>query len=50
MRQEFIEAETRHQAQERAPWACIIVDGEDGFLAFESVDDYKIWVTQPRLH
>ena len=28
---------------QNAPWACIAVEVEGGFLAFESDSDYEIW-------
>ena len=46
MRQEFIEVETRNDAEERAPWACEIIEVEGGFMAFESADDAERWKSQ----
>ncbi len=31
-------------AEEAAPWAAIIVRVENGYMAFESRRDYKMWV------
>ena len=49
MRQLFIpfcDAETFDEAEGVAPWACKIVEVEDGWLAFESADDYYTWGRQ----
>lgn len=46
MRQQFIECETREEAEEAAPWAAEIVEVEGGFRAFESVSDYETCTKQ----
>lgn len=46
MRKEFIECETREQAEQVAPWAAEIVEAEGGYMAFESVDDAAAWGNQ----
>lgn len=49
MRQKFIplaEAPTHADAEALAPWAALIVTAEGGWYAFESVTDYRIWITQ----
>lgn len=46
MRQIFIECETREEAEAQAPWACEIVEVEGGFIAFESMTDWKTWENQ----
>jgi len=46
MRSEFIEVETPEEADEAAPWACVVVPVEGGFRAFESVEDLRTWEAQ----
>lgn len=46
MRTEFIEVETRDEAEQQAPWAAEIVEVEGGYMAFESVTDYETWDAQ----
>ena len=46
MRQQFIECKTRRTALRRAPWACTFAKVDGGFMAFESITDYKIWKNQ----
>ena len=46
MRKEFLEGATRKQAKELAPWASKIVKVCGGYMAFESIDDYKTWINQ----
>ena len=46
MRQQFIQCETREEAEEAAPWAAEIVEVEGGFMAFESITDYDTWNNQ----
>lgn len=41
-----IEAKTAKEARKIAPWADKIVKVEGGYLAFESVSEYKIWKNQ----
>jgi hypothetical protein len=43
MRTIFINVACRKTAKKRAPWAAIITKVNAGFLAFESVKDFKIW-------
>lgn len=38
--------DTREEAEQQAPWAAVIVEVEGGFMAFESMDDYKTWESQ----
>jgi hypothetical protein len=45
-RKEFIETRTKEKAQEEAPWACKLVRTYGGYLAFESMDDFKEWKNQ----
>jgi len=42
----FLDVQTRYKAQKLAPWACVIVRVIGGFMAFEFLDDYKIWRNQ----
>jgi hypothetical protein len=46
MRKQLIEVETLQEAQEIATWAAEIIQVEGGFLAFESMTDYEIWINQ----
>lgn len=39
-------AENIEQAQNLMPWAAIVVEVEDGYRGFESVDDHKTWANQ----
>jgi hypothetical protein len=43
MRREFIECKSGSTASRRAPWAAIICRVEGGFIAFESMQDYRTW-------
>lgn len=45
MRREFIACH-RSCARERCPWAAKIVKVEGGYLAFESLADWKTWRKQ----
>lgn len=44
--QKFISCDTRYQAKKAAPWAVKIVMVDGGFIAFESIADWKIWKNQ----
>ena len=46
MRIEFTQAETRYRARKECPWAEVIVKVVDGYICFESKQDYKIWKKQ----
>ena len=46
MRVEFIEAKERKEAEKKCPWASIIKKVIDGFMCFESIDDFKTWNNQ----
>jgi hypothetical protein len=46
MKKEFVECETEKEAWDLCPWASVIVKAEGGFMAFESWDDYNIWINQ----
>jgi hypothetical protein len=46
MRQQFVQVDTREQAEEQCPWACEIVEVEGGWQCFESVSDYETWSKQ----
>lgn len=41
-----IEATTATQARKIAPWADKIVKVEGGYLAFETINEYKTWKNQ----
>lgn len=45
MKQQLIEG-TRKEAEKKAPWAAKIVKVEGGYMAFESINDYKVWIKQ----
>jgi len=44
MRQEFIQTKSRKIAMLRTPWACRWVKVENGYRAFESISDYRIFM------
>lgn len=46
MRREFVEVETREEAEQLCPWACEIVEVEGGWLCFESAADARTWELQ----
>jgi hypothetical protein len=46
MKTEMIQTESRKEAVNQAPWAAKIVKVDGGYMAFESVADYKIWKNQ----
>ena len=46
MRTEFIPVKSYNTAKRRAPWASIIAKAENGFFAFECVNEYKRWKGQ----
>ena len=43
MRTLFIEVEKRYDAKKIAPWANSVAKVCGGFIAFESISDFKIW-------
>lgn len=46
MKQQFVEAKSRKEAEKKAPWAAKIIKVEGGYRAFESLADYKTWKKQ----
>lgn len=46
MRQQFVRCNRRSEAVAQCPWAAIIVKAGNGYMAFESVDDYRTWIRQ----
>jgi len=46
MRKEFVECASYGTAKRHCPWAAIIARVEGGFMAFESIQDYKTWKGQ----
>lgn len=46
MRKQLIEAKTAAQARKLAPWAAKVVKVGGGYMAFESVEDYRVWKKQ----
>lgn len=43
MRTEFVECKSRSTAARRCPWAARIARVDGGYMAFESVADYRAW-------
>lgn len=43
---EYTGVKTIDDAWDYTPWAATIVDAEGGFIAFESLDDFKTWSNQ----
>jgi hypothetical protein len=46
MRIETIETESRYKAKKAATWAAVVTKVYGGFMAFESVEDYRVWKNQ----
>lgn len=46
MQTQFIQAKTAAEARKLAPWAAKVVKAEGGYMAFESITDYKTWKAQ----
>ena len=46
MRQTFVPAKTRKEAQEQCPWAEIIIKVCGGYMCYESIVDYDFWCNQ----
>ena len=46
MRIEFTQVETRYRARKECPWASVITKVVDGYMCFESRDDYNTWKKQ----
>jgi len=46
MRQQFVEAKSKKEAQEKCPWAEKIVKVSGGYRCFESHQDYETWKRQ----
>ena len=46
MAPKFIETENRKTASNLAPWAVGIIKVAGGYLAFQSVEDYRTWKNQ----
>jgi hypothetical protein len=42
----MIEANTRYMAKKECPWASVIAKVFGGFMAFESVEEYRTWKNQ----
>jgi hypothetical protein len=41
MRKEFLSNTSRYSAAKACPWAAIICKVDNGYLAFESIEDYR---------
>jgi len=48
MRAEMIECGTRSEAEDKCPWAAVVVGADGGWMAFESEADYDIWAAKIR--
>lgn len=46
MRQQFVEAKNKKEAQKKAPWAEKLVKVSYGYMCFESTQDYETWKKQ----
>lgn len=46
MRRAFVPGGTEQEAQAQCPWAAVVVPVEGGWMAFESVEDHRIWTQQ----
>lgn len=46
MRTEFVECKYKYQAVRECPWAARFAKVVGGYMAFESVYDYKVWLNQ----
>jgi hypothetical protein len=46
MRQEFVQAETKEEAEHLCPWACKCIEVVGGYQCFESWADVEIWENQ----
>jgi hypothetical protein len=46
MTTKFIETESRNEAKKAAPWAAKIVRVCGGYMAFQSITDWKTWKNQ----
>ena len=46
MRKEFLEVETKGEAEKLAPWASAFCKVVGGWMVFESWTDAKIWWNQ----
>ncbi len=46
MKKELIIASSAKSARKLAPWAAKVIKVEGGYMAFESVNDAKIWKNQ----
>ena len=41
MRTQFVNCDTREEAERERPWAAEVLEAENGFWCFESVEDVK---------
>ena len=46
LRQKFVQTDNLKEAENECPWAAIIIKVTDGYMAFESMQDYHTWSTQ----
>lgn len=43
MRTEFLRVKSRRTAKRRAPWAKVLHKIVEGYMAFESVEEFNSW-------
>lgn len=43
MRKQFIETDSRADAEAQCPWAAEIIEADGGYWCFESTDDADAW-------
>lgn len=46
MRREFCQVSSYSAARRLCPWAAKIAQCVMGYMAFESIDDYRQWIAQ----
>lgn len=46
MRVQFIQTDSRYKAKKYCFWAAKVVKVKEGFICFESLQDYEIWKKQ----
>ena len=43
MRKQFVECKYSYQAKKQCPWWSIVTKCVDGYMVFESIDDFNVW-------
>jgi len=46
MRTQMIDCKSRSTAKRLAPWAAVLARVAGGYMAFESINDYRTWRNQ----